>query len=210
MAIGTGISIRGDRALIDRLRRIEDGTKNLLEVHRRIGVVFVAWGERNFRAGGLERKWPPLKPSTVFGRRKKSSLPLQDTGKLRETFLEFKATPFDMRWGSPSRLAEIHHGGTGPYTIQPKKKKLLVFPHPQGKKTSKKGRGNVLKAEKKGQFTSFRFGGRSKRDFANLTFLFVKEVQHPGLPARPLIPSTSLASQMSSLVINAYVREKLR
>lgn len=151
-----------------------------------IGQAHLAWINRNFRAGGLEQRWPPLAPSTVYGRRQGSSAPLQDTGRLRASFVRgragniFRVSGQTVIVGSANRVATIHHRGTGPYIIRPRGA-FLAFPHPEGDATVRGRRGFV-------------------RRF----------VRHPGLPRRPLLPSQRTAGRIAVRELEAVVKKSLR
>jgi len=190
---GVGIQVKG--VPVRRLINAQSALRNKLEIHRRIGIELVKWGQNNFKAGGLEEPWASLKSSTLYGRRKGGGLPLQDTGKLRRSFLTFRATDQEVVWGSSDPRALWHHEGTDPYTIRPKGKKALAFPSPEGTKLSSKTRGRM---------------GRSKRRLANLNYIVVKEVHHPGLPSRRLLPSEAVARDLTRQVVEAYIKENTR
>src|SRR3990172_2271977 len=121
-------------AAIQRNLRDIGGGGTRLELFTNIGLGLVRWVDVNFRTGGsLVGGWAPLRPLTVFGRRKGSAVPLNDTGKkLRQTFT-FEATENSVVVGTAERIAEYHQYGTAPYVILPKKPGgALAFPAPPG------------------------------------------------------------------------------
>lgn len=168
-----------------------------------IGFRHLKWIDDNFRQSGrlasMEgpgRAWPPLAESTKYSRRQSSDKPLLDTGALRRSFEirirgnEVSVGPFRGNSSGPDigKLAEWHHEGTDPYVIKPKNKKALAFPHPRGSRIIK-------------NHATTRYNGR--------TGFIVKEVHHPGLPARPLIPTKATAATLAKQVLDAYVAREI-
>lgn len=92
---------------------------------RAIGLRLMGWVDANFKAEGIEVKWPKLSPNTIAGRRKASAAVLQDTGRLRMSWTRAAGNPHIIgdlvRITSNVRYAEYHEFGTGPYVIKPKK-----------------------------------------------------------------------------------------
>lgn len=73
------------------------------------------WIEQNFRQEGKEQKWPPLKPQTIKRRRLGSSKPLQDTGKLFQSFVKqqpIRKGQSRIVVGSNIEYAHFHDEGT--------------------------------------------------------------------------------------------------
>ncbi len=157
--MSTGVTIKVDarkvQAMFRRLGRSID-EKTLLAL---VGQRHLNWIDKNFRAGGLETKWKKLSPNTIAGRRKGSSAILQDTGKLRQSFVD---TVFGNRVsvGTKNKIAGFHHFGTKPYTIRPKRKRFLFFQTVNGP-------------------------------------VFARVVRHPGLAARPLLPTKALGERLA-------------
>lgn len=175
------VDTSGLKVKVQRIKASTDPKKVLTA----IGIRQMRWIDQNFRRGGLERRWAPLKPSTIAARRKGSSKPLMDTGGLRRAFNYRVLSTQEVEVGAVGRedrpagslatygeIARWHHGGTRPYTIIPKTKKALRW---------RTGRG--AKA-----------------------FAFAKVVHHPGLPSRPLLPTRLTARKLAIEVINAIVR----
>ena len=149
---------------------------NRAELHMRYGVQALNWVDRNFRAqGGLlaTGPWAKLRPNTVAARRRGSSLVLQDTGQLRQSFqMNFNNEEVVVGSGDPKAL--WHQAGTHPYVIRPKNAKTLAFIVAQG--------GN--KAPLNFSSTTTR---KTFKKGTNLAF--AKEVHHPGLPPRRMLPT---------------------
>lgn len=176
---GTQVSIdlRGlgkFRSLIQRMAK-EGGNKSVL--HQRYGIETLKWVDKNFSSKGqLAGGWKPLSPNTIAGRRKGSSMPLQDTGGMRRSFtMKFDAN--EARVGSAMQIAEYHEKGTGPYVIKPKDPNgVLAF------------RAAFATNRVANSFSST----RTKKTFRKgEAYAFAKEVHHPGLPSRRMLPKAS-------------------
>lgn len=140
----------------------------------------VRWIADNFRQEGAEKKWVPLKPNTVVKRIGQSSAVLQDKGQLRQSFVQGQPKSIDdteVVIGSSVRYALFHQDGTKPYTISPRSQKFLAFPVAVKVEPANKGKDK----------------GQKFQD----NWVYRKKVRHPGLPARPMLPSAELAAQLS-------------
>jgi phage gpG-like protein len=124
MAGGIGIKVTTGRVedRLDAYREAVGATRKLLTA---IGLRQLKWIADNFRAAGLEEKWPPLAPSTVLGRRRGSSEILQDTGTLRASFTA-RIRERSVVVGTNVFYAEFHEKGTKPYVITVRSKKVLA------------------------------------------------------------------------------------
>ncbi len=91
------------------------------------------------------RPWAPLRPSTLSAKR--GRFPLYEEGDMLRGLVT-RASGKRLVFGISDWKAPLHHFGTEPYTITPRKKKALAWP-----------------------------GGPGPR----------RRVDHPGLPARPLV-----------------------
>lgn len=176
---GTQVSIdlRGlgkFRNLIQRMAK-ESGNRSVL--HQRYGIETLKWVDKNFSSkGSLTGGWKPLTANTIAGRRKGSSVPLQDSGRLRGSFT-MKFNSEDARVGSAMKIAEFHEKGTGPYTIKPKTADgVLAF------------RAAFANNRVANSFSSIKTKGTFKK---GQKFAFAKEVKHPGLPIRRQLPKAS-------------------
>lgn len=185
MAIGIRISLKGLQQTVARLQALtisgQDAGGSKTELHRRYGIQAMKWIDENFRQqGGLleDGPWQELSENTIAGRRKGSSLILQNTGaKLRPSF-NFQHTSTEVRIGSPEKIALWHNEGTdGPYEIRPRFKKALAFAVAQG------GTKITRKVARK----SARFGTGHLR--VNQNGIVVKSVMHPGLVKRRMLPN---------------------
>ncbi len=164
-----GLKMTLNRAQLQKFERILSGLKstaaNKTRLHQRFAIIGLQWVDRNFRQSGrlTGAPWRKLSPNTIAGRRKQSSLPLRDTGQLRQSFVA-KATARSATVGTEKQYASFHEEGTGPFTITPKKGKFLFFPVAEG-------------------FAGPKFKGKGGK-FVGVA----KEVQHPGIPQRRILP----------------------
>lgn len=93
-----------------------------------IGIRQLRWIDQNFKGEGkLVGGWKPLRPNTVAGRRMGSSRVLQNTGKLKQSFVANYPSENSVWVGSQLNVAAWHHFGTKPYDIRPVNKKVLSF-----------------------------------------------------------------------------------
>lgn len=143
------------------------------------------------REGRFGEQWAPLSPGTIEGRRKSSSAPLQDTGRLRQSFVRgqpIRRTRSSVTIGTNLDYAEFHEKGVGPFgPIVPRRAKALTIPSPGGP----------------AKFTKGRLKG--KRGY------FAKRVAvHPGIPARPMIPTEPRAEMITRAAIVATIERILR
>ena len=151
---------------LQRVSKVYDPVKLL----RLIGQTQLGWVNKNFKDAGTEKKWRPLSPNTIASRRKGSSRPLQNTGRLRQSFEFSLRGRTTVAVGTESQIAPFHHFGTRPYEI----------------------RGNPL-----------RFNTASG-------IVFAKIVHHPGLPARPLLPTKAVAERIALRAVHALIDRATR
>jgi phage gpG-like protein len=184
--VGVKVTVRAEE-----IKRVLRRTQQALEpgpLLEAVGERLLAWVSENFRRRGIEKPWPPLKPSTVAGRRKRKgsgvSQPLQATGRLAQSFT-YEIAGRAVKVGTRDVRALWHHYGTSPYEITVK---------PSGRPARRNAR-------RKG---ALHFVGSAGRD------VFRREVRHPGLPARPLVPSPALARRLAEEALAAYTKKKVR
>ena len=163
-----GVAIKLDQRKFQRdlreLARFFGDTGKLLSA---IGDRHLGWIDQNFRQGGAEKKWKPLSPNTIASRRGGSSAILQDTGRLKQSFVK-KVGSDRVDVGTEEKKALWHQDGTKPFTIRPKSGKVLRFVTAGG-------------------------------------VVFTRAVRHPGLPARPLLPSDRLGERLALETAQAAV-----
>lgn len=191
MAVSVKINV--DNAIakrkLDRLAR-EMKPEKILRV---VAIEQQSWIMSNFRREGIERRWPRLSKNTIAQRRKKSSKPLQDTGRLRNSLITpyaRKSSSSDslgnitgnvLTIGTTIRTAPAHEYGTAPRKIKAKGKALTFV-----------GSTEFAKAVGQGKR-----GGR----------VFFKSVNHPGIPKRKMLPTVRLAGKLSVDAVNALFRK---
>ena len=185
MAEKTGISVevKGLHETQQMFRRLaaaagRGGGRSAL--HARYAVIASQWIDKNFQSqGALSGGWRPLKPNTLAGRRMGSGRILQNNRFLQASFMP-KWNENEAVVGSPVFYALFHEKGTKgspetPYPIRPKKP------------------GGFLRFK-----VATRFGARTVTlksakkitlPFAEGREVFAREVMHPGLPIRRMLPN---------------------
>lgn len=115
-----GVSVDARKA-VKKLKIIQKGL-DAATVLAIIGQRELNWINKNFKVGGLAKKWAPLSPNTIASRRKSGggAKPLRDTGRLAQSFVSEVKSP-SVSVGTKSKIAEFHNEGTSPYIIRPKK-----------------------------------------------------------------------------------------
>lgn len=88
---------------------------NLEPTNRKAAIVLDQWTQRNFKAeGGLHEnqrlKWKPLSPVTIKFRRRGGDKPLQDTGRLKNSFVVSAVNEFGLVQSRVS-YANLHEFG---------------------------------------------------------------------------------------------------
>ena len=192
------VTVKGMRQVQQMLRRLAVSVSRgggSTSLHARYAIIASQWIDRNFQQeGGLVGGWRALSPNTIVGRRKGSSVILQDTGLMRASF-----TPY---WddkvaivGSADKKSLWHEKGTSPYTIMPTRRIFLAFPHAGGRPLGK----------------ATLFPSAERKFAAGTPFVFTKgPIQHPGLPARRMLPrQTEIMPAILKTTIN-YIREQER
>lgn len=105
--------ISNDRLVQARFRRLASNIKNKRPMFKRIGVKLLNEISENFDKESHEgQPWDRLSATTVARRRLGSDKILQDTGRLRGSFVE-EATTTSVRVGSPIEYAPTHEDGKG-------------------------------------------------------------------------------------------------
>jgi phage gpG-like protein len=162
-------------------------------IHKRFAVKLQQWSDLNFRRGGSPR-WKPLSPNTIAQRRQGSSLALRDRGQLQQSMqTAYDGTAANLY--SRDKRSAWHHYGTGPYIIRPKNGKFLAFQVAGGVGNAMFGVRNTIAITRttrggKRQTKNVKvFGYRGIGPGEAGNAMFVREVHHPGLTARPLLPS---------------------
>jgi len=174
--------------------------QKMREIHKRLwetrplmksmAITAHKWILENYKAGGGKlkgRRWPRLMRSTQMSRRKKSNVPLMDTGHLQRQW-NWYATKIKAIIGNPLDIALYHEEGTQPYIIKPKNRKALWF----GTATSGVTPAIRLRGQRLGGHAPT-YGKKVSKFGKSLGYqtpgIFRKYVHHPGLRARRQIPT---------------------
>lgn len=172
--ISIKLDVRGVPQLTRTLDRLTRKLQSRTDLNARWAVLTLNWINRNFATeGGMVGGWKPLSPNTLAARRKGSGRILQDTGRLRGSFIP-RWNDKEASVGSAISYSRFHEEGTKPYVIKPKGNYPLRFKVAKGAGTVQ---SKVLKGGKKISLHTF------KGEYA-----FAREVHHPGLPVRKILP----------------------
>jgi len=175
--------VKGHKELNRKLSVITRHMKRPKPLYQSFGLVVLKWIKLNYRSGGGKLstgKWKKLTELTRQGRRKRSNVPMLNTGHLLRQWTS-KSTNRFVRIGNPSDVALFHEKGTDPYDIFPVKKKFLWFGVTPAQRTRGQKLGGHLK-HVAGKFPS-KFGkGKTPG-------VFSRGVHHPGLPVRRQLPN---------------------
>ena len=190
---GISVEVKGLRETQQMLRRLAVAAgrgSGKSALHARYAIIASQWIDRNFQSqGAMAGGWKPLKPNTLANRRMGSGRILQNNRFLQASFMP-KWDENEAVVGSAVFYSKFHEEGTaGPYPIRPKKP------------------GGFLRFK-----VATRFGARtvtlksSKKitlPFAEGREVFAKEVIHPGLPQRRLLPrEQDLLPQLLKTTLN--------
>ncbi len=140
-----------------------------------IGMRLMEFVGESFKTRG-RGGWRPLAASTLALRARGGDVPLQDTGRYRQSFVSetdsstYVEVGTNLKTASGIPLAAIHEKGTGPYTIRV-------------------NRARVLAAKTR----------------AGTWMIFGREVHHPGIPARPVLPTVPQAEQILKPVLEGML-----
>ena len=174
--IGVTLDIVGAQRVIRIVRRLANIATDKEQLHLRYGIRALNWIARNFAQEGAltGAPWRKLSENTILGRRKGSSVVLQDTGELRRSFtVNYTAEGAEV--GTEKQYSKFHEFGTDPYVILPKKPGgVLAFPHIGGRPLAKS--------------TLFPSIGRSLPAGTPMAYS-PWGVYHPGLPVRRMLPT---------------------
>lgn len=150
-----------------------------------IGLRLMSYVDQSFKTHG-RGQWKPLAWSTLALRRRGGSEPLQDTGRYKQSFVTetdnqtFVEVGTNLKTPDGTVLAKIHEFGTGPYTIRAKNARVLAAHI--GSWAGGAGEHGPIGFLSSGRTSNWMFFG--------------KEVQHPGIPARPVLPDKSTAERL--------------
>lgn len=140
-----------------------------------VGARFVSFVDESFRTSG-RGAWPPLAASTLEFRRHGGSAPLQDSGRYKASYVEETDGATYVEVGTNLKTADGRLLG-----------KIHEFG--TGPYAIRVKRARVLAAQ-----------ARSGR-----WFFFGKEVHHPGIPARPVLPTKAVAERLVTETLDAML-----
>lgn len=190
--ISITVDSRGLRSKLSRFGRVLD-SRTLL---RAIGLRQIGWITTNFdRSGALAGGWQPLSPNTIAGRRHGGSRPLQDTGRLKQSFVSgpdnvFELTADSVTIGSNVLYAAAHNEGVSPAQINP------IRPTTPRVRIGTDEKGRPI----------FRGGVLAFKTAKG--WVFVTEVRnHPGIPKRRMLPTANEARQLGVSVIEGAIKK---
>lgn len=148
---------------------------------RAIGLAQLQWIIANFdRDGALVGGWRPLSPNTIAGRRGGSSRPLQDSGRLKQSFVA----------GAPGNVFRVQ----GDVMVTVGTNVSYAEPHEEG--VSPGAINPILPKRPGGVLTFMTANGR----------VFVRSVtRHPGIPRRRMLPSEVQGKEIAIRVIRAQI-----
>ena len=157
----------------------------------RIGAEFLSYVDQSFKTRG-RGTWKPLAWTTLALRKHGGDAPLQDTGRYKESWVKesdshtYVEVGTNIKTASGLSLAAIHEYGTKPYTIRVKRAKVLA---------AEIG-GGIGGAGEHGPI-----GLIATKSMVRWLF-FGKEVHHPGVPARPVLPTKAVAERLTQAVVD--------
>lgn len=152
-------------------------------IMRAFGVRVSRWMVENFRSGGKPSGgWRPLARSTVY--KKGTAKPLVDTGVLERAVSSRNVEVDDhsVRVVVNVPYASFHETGTRPHKIYPRDRQWLFFAHPEG---------------------TWSWKARGGRRYHIRT----KEVDHPGISSRPILPREAIAHRLFDEVAQTIIEK---
>lgn len=139
----------------------------------------MSYVDESFRTRGRGR-WPRLAWGTLATRKRGGDEPLQDTGHYKQSFTTetdnatFAEVGTNLRTASGVPLGKVHEAGTRPYTIRIRRARVLAAALGSGAGgAGEHGPVGLLGSRRESRW-----------------LIFGKEVHHPGVPARPVLPET--------------------
>jgi len=186
------VSSLAAREKIERLAKAI-GPGPILKV---VGQRLLSYVDESFRTRG-RGGWRPLAWLTLALRQRGGDAPLQDTGRYKQSFVQesdrrtYVEVGTSLKAASGVPLGPIHEYGTGPFVIRVKNARILAARIGQG----------TGGAGEHGGVGLLRGGGR-----VSDWIFFGKEVQHPGIPARPVLPDKPTAEQLVTETVEEMIQ----
>ena len=181
MSLGIDIRVNSDEART-KIQRL----RNMLDVRQllqAIGNRHTKWMNDNLRAAGLEGRHQTMAPSTLKARPRRTS-----RNHFSSHFRSVLSQAFVVRTiGNTKVIAGI-----------------------QGEESNTIGKQAEWHHEGTGPFTIRPLKGGVLRFQGADGLVFTRRVQHPGIPARPLLPVQKTAEDLAHDVLDATLREKMK
>lgn len=150
-----------------------------------LGARMLSYVGQSFDSRG-RGQWRPLSWSTLALRKRGGDKPLQDTGGYRQSFVTETDNATFVEVGTNKKttegglsLGKIHEYGTGPYIIRTRRAKVLAAQIGSGANAAgQHAPVSLLRSRKETRW-----------------FFFGKEVHHPGIPPRPVLPGSEAEAE---------------
>lgn len=184
---------------IQRIRKLTEHTGVITD---QIGQELVDELHKNIDRQGIWERWTPLAESTVYKRRTFGKSPADRALAAMKQHVKYRAAGTQVTVFVDSPYSELHEEGrTGPWLIAPKNKKWLKFPFP-----ASSFRGGV-KVQKVDIYQKVGKSGRRKKVGTSAgAFVYAKQVQHPGYPARRLMIPRDEGLLVARKVVERFFR----
>lgn len=169
------------RAKLDRLHAAI-GPRPILKV---IGLRLLSYVDQSFKTHG-RGTWRPLAPLTLAMRTRGGDQPLQDTGRYKQSFVSETGGPGRDYQTDDRTFVEVGSNVKTPSGI------------PLGK-IHEFGTGPFVIRVKQAKSLSARLRSGAWVNFG-------KEVQHPGIPARPVLPTAATAERLVTETVEEMLK----
>jgi len=176
----------------EKFQRITEMLRSPRGLLLAIGARLMAFVDESFKTHGRHGgpawpfptpAWRPLSWTTVALRKHGGSEPLQDSPGYKSSFVKSGDDTTYVEIGTNrTPLAYWQEFGTRPYTIRPVRARVLAAKLPRGP-----------------------LGLIATKSMSNYLF-FGKEVHHPGIPARPVLPTKEIGERLIQLEIDGYLK----
>lgn len=171
----------------EKFRRVSEMLRSPRGLLLAIGARLMAFVDESFRKQGQHEgfstaRWRPLAWGTVALRQHGGSAPLQNTGQYRQSFVQEGDGQSYVEVGTNrTPLAYWQEFGTKPYTIRPVRARVLAAKLPRGPL------------------------GLIPSNRISEWLIFGREVHHPGIPARPVLPTKDVGEKLVQQVLDGFL-----
>jgi phage gpG-like protein len=191
---GAGVTVDASKA-IKKLKSINSDLKFPV-VLGVIGKRVLKWVNQNFKDAGTENRWAPLSPNTIANRR--AGKITQSQGAVRFRGRDVVGSAIGLSGGRPL----MDTGGLmQSFVDEVSGESVAVGTVNKIAKIHQEGTGPYIIRPKNAKRLVFLTAGGVR---------FKKAVRHPGIPARPMLPSKNVAQRLSSDTLNRYVNESIK